>query len=55
MDSFLSPKQVASRLSLNPKTVYQAIDRGDLRAHRFGRALRVAPDDLTDWLERSVA
>lgn len=55
MDSFLSPKQVASRLSLNTKTVYQAINQGDLRAHRFGTALRVAPDDLADWLERSVA
>lgn len=55
MDNYLSPKEIASRLSLSPKTVYQAIDRGELQAHRFGRVLRVSPDALGDWLERSVA
>lgn len=55
MSDFCSPQQLASRLSLDRKTVYRAIERGDLRAYRFGRALRIAPHDVEDWLERSAA
>lgn len=55
MESYCSPSQLAQRLSLDRKTVYRAIERGELRAHRFGRALRLAPNDVQDWLERSVA
>ena len=54
MSDFLSPSSLAQRLSLDRKTVYRAIDRGDLRAFRFGRALRLDPQDVQDWLERSV-
>lgn len=55
MEDFLSPAQIAQRLSLDRKTIYRAIDRGDLKAYRFGTAIRVAPSSLEDWLERSRA
>ena len=55
MEDLLSPKAVAELLSLDRKTVYRAIDRGELRAYRIGTALRVAPSAVEEWLERSVA
>lgn len=51
---FLSPKEIAQRLSLDRKTIYRAIDRGELRAFRFGTAIRISPEDMQDWIERSV-
>lgn len=54
MEDFFSPKQIASRLSLDRKTIYRAIDRGELRAHRFGNAIRVSSNDLENWINRSV-
>jgi excisionase family DNA binding protein len=55
LESFYSPASLASRLSLDRKTIYRAIDRGELRAIKIGAALRIDPDDVNDWLERSVA
>jgi len=55
LSSFYSPSSLASRLSLDRKTVYRAIERGELRAYKIGSALRIDPDDVSDWLERRVA
>jgi len=52
LDEFFSPKEVAQRLSLDRKTVYRAIDRGELRAHRFGTALRISSAELKEWMDR---
>jgi excisionase family DNA binding protein len=46
-ERFLSIAQVGVRLGVSRKTVRRMIKRGDLRAHRVGRLIRVA--------ERSVA
>ena len=54
MQDFYSPSSLSRRLSLDRKTVYRAIEKGELRAFRFGRALRLDPQDVQDWLERSV-
>ena len=54
MSNFYSPASLASRLSLDRKTVYRAIDRGELRAFKIGAALRIDPEDVSDWLERSA-
>lgn len=55
MSNFYSPTSLASRLSLDRKTIYRAIERGELRAFKIGAALRIDPDDVSDWLERSIA
>jgi excisionase family DNA binding protein len=44
--------EVAFRLNLSEKTVRRAIGRGEMRAHRVGRLLRVSEDDLMDYLSK---
>lgn len=50
---FLTVKQVAERLQVSLGTVYGAVDRGELKAHRFGRrtALRVSEDSLQKYID----
>jgi excisionase family DNA binding protein len=33
------------------KTIRRLIDRGELRQHRFGRAIRVSEDDLAVFIK----
>lgn len=54
MENFYSPSSLARQLSLDRKTIYRAIDSGDLRAYKIGRALRIDPTDVNDWMERNV-
>jgi excisionase family DNA binding protein len=53
-DHFLSPKEVAERLGLHPNTVYRAIAKKQLRAHKIGKTLRVSPESLDTWLTECV-
>ncbi len=46
----LNVREVAARLSLPKSSVYMLIQRGDLPAVRFGKALRVAPQDLEAYV-----
>lgn len=43
--------QWAASLNVNPRTLYRAIERGDLRCYRIGRAIRVTRDQIIDFLE----
>jgi excisionase family DNA binding protein len=36
---------------LGKTTIWEAISRGELRAVRFGRAVRVHHDDLAAWIQ----
>ncbi len=47
---FLTVKDVAQRLQLSPKSVRRLIDEGMLRVHHFGRAIRIAEEDLNQFL-----
>jgi excisionase family DNA binding protein len=42
----LSIETVAERLDLSTRTIRRLIDGGELPVHRFGRAVRIAEDDL---------
>ena len=42
--------EVAAILKVSGKTVRRMIQRGALPAHRFGRLLRVSPDDLGRYI-----
>jgi excisionase family DNA binding protein len=44
--------QVAKMLSLSRTMIYKLIDMEDLPVVRFGRAVRVSPRSLQQWLER---
>ena len=46
----LRVSEVASRIQCNPKTVYALIARGQLRAVRLGRVLRVPAESLEAFL-----
>jgi excisionase family DNA binding protein len=49
----LSPKQVATQTGVDRKTIYRAIENGELRAVRIGNRLRIDPSDRDSWLEQA--
>ena len=49
-DPFLSPDDVARRIGLSRRAVYDAIRRGELQAMRLCGRLRISPTDLDAWL-----
>jgi excisionase family DNA binding protein len=44
---------VARRLGISVKTVRRFIARGELRAHRIGRQLRISEEELLRFLDAS--
>ena len=43
-------KRAAEELDVNERTLWRAIDRGELVVHRFGRAVRIADDDFRRYV-----
>ena len=43
-------EQIADRLSVSRSMAWKLIDLGHLRSVRIGRAVRVRPQDLDDYL-----
>lgn len=54
LPTMLSVEEVASRWSVNPKTIYGMIQRRELVAHRIGRILRV-PRSVIEFVEQASA
>lgn len=53
-EEFLTVAQIAELLKVNPQTVYNTIERGDLPAVRFGpRRVRVRRVDLEQFIATS--
>ena len=52
-EEFLTVGDVADRLRVHPQTVRAWIARGDLRAIRIGRTVRVRQTDFQEMLERA--
>jgi excisionase family DNA binding protein len=50
----LSPQQVAERCNLSYGGVVAAINRGELRAARLGRRLRIPADAVDEWVESQM-
>ncbi|MEW6047161.1 MAG: helix-turn-helix domain-containing protein [Bacillota bacterium] len=50
MERALSVAQVAERLSVHPKTVYNMLVRGELRGVKVGRVWRVPAEELEVFL-----
>ena len=48
---FHSVKQVAELLHRSQKSVRRDIATGKLRAHRFGKSIRIGDGDLADYVE----
>ena len=48
--TFYTVEEVAEQLGVSLATIRRAIRDGRLATHRFGRAVRIAPDDLEIFL-----
>lgn len=51
---FLPLKAAADELDITRRTMREIIDRGEVRAHRFGRAIKIERGVLDRYVERSV-
>jgi excisionase family DNA binding protein len=49
----LDVRGIARAYGISEKTVRRAIERGDLPATRFGRAIRIHPLDAEEWRQRN--
>jgi excisionase family DNA binding protein len=49
----LTSRQAARAVALCEKSLYLAVRRGELRAVKFGRAVRYDPADLANWIEQN--
>jgi excisionase family DNA binding protein len=45
--------EIANRVKVSVRSVRRWIDQGDLRVHRFGRAVRVSSEDLEAFERQS--
>ncbi len=52
---FLSVPVIEDQTGLSKNTLRRAIARGELKVHRFGRAVKVSAEDLARWLESKRA
>lgn len=50
----LSPADVADACRLSRKTIYRAIERGELKASKMGNRLRVSTHDCRSWLDSNT-
>ncbi len=50
LDTFYHVKDVADVMMVSDRSVRRWIAEGDLKAHRFGRAIRISDQDLKDFI-----
>lgn len=51
-EKLLTPQQVAERLQLTERTIYEYMRSGQLKASKLGRVWRVNEEDLADFLRK---
>jgi excisionase family DNA binding protein len=52
---YLTLASAGALASLSVRTLRRAIVRGELRAHRVGRLVRIDERDLVHWIERGTS
>jgi excisionase family DNA binding protein len=52
LERLLTAKEVGEVCGLCSQSIYNAVKAGDLRAVRFGRAVRVPESALREWIEQ---
>lgn len=53
LQPLLTYGEVAKILRVTPKTVYNLVRRGELKATRFGHNVRICAEDLAEFIARS--
>jgi len=53
MGEMLDLQETAKRLGVSRVTVYRLVRKGQLRAHRVGKAWRVAEEAIAEYLQRT--
>ena len=53
IERLLNYEEAAKLLGVTSRTVWSLVNRGDLRAVRFGHSVRIDPADLRDFIEQS--
>lgn len=48
---WLSTDEAAKRIGVTARTLYRFIDAGELVAYRFGRVIRLQPDDVEVFIK----
>jgi excisionase family DNA binding protein len=54
IEPMLTLKEAQKITNLSKVTLWQATRRGDLRVMRYGRAVRIRPQDLRNFIERHM-
>ena len=54
MDTVYTPEEVAEKLKASRRTVYRWIEKGDLKAFKAGKLVRITRKDLEAFLGRPV-
>lgn len=50
LGNLLTPEQVAERVGLKVRAVYNAVRTGDLRAYRVSNRIRIREEDFEAWV-----
>lgn len=45
--------EVADRLGIHRRTVQRLVEKGDIKAYRFGNVWRVKESDLNEYIEQA--
>jgi excisionase family DNA binding protein len=53
-NTLLTAKDVAQQLQISLSMVYLLIERKELKAVRIGRARRIRPEDLEQFIESNI-
>lgn len=53
VEALLTYDQAAKLLGVTARTVWTLVDRGELPPVRFGRSVRIDPDDLRAFIHRA--
>lgn len=53
-EAALTVAEAAKRLKVAPNTVYDLVERGELRHHRIGRTIRILPADIDTYQQQGT-
>lgn len=54
MQNIYTPEEVAKNLKASRRTVYRWIEKGELKAFKAGKLVRITREDLESFLGRSI-